>query len=171
MEEIETDSWQDEYCGYTAQRYAIRLSCFCSAVLPSDKKFQELLGEEIVKELLGLAFYGRKTMELRDARQVTIQNDPLWPASKVANPESNLFHAFGTIIHSKKIAVHWEQPDDCNEATGGSNPYKKSGREARFAGSISAISKKDETAKLPIGAIVASYIHFQNQQETIGSKT
>ena len=163
MAEIPTNSFLEWHSGAMSQRHALRLGCFSHALLPTDSKLREIVGQEIIAELLELAFHGRRTMERYDNKQLTIANDLFWPASQVDKTDHNLFDAFGTIIHAMAIAINWERPEEGDVNKGGANPYKNVGRDGDFAGSVTIKSDNKEVEKLPIGAIVAAYTHFLNQ--------
>jgi hypothetical protein len=87
-------------------------------------------------------------MERRGLKDATISSDPLWPAASVDGKGTNLFHAFGTIIHAQSLEIEWETAD--------LKPPPYRGREARFVASVEAKSDK-QTQCLPIGGIVASF--------------
>jgi len=125
---------------------------------------QDFIEKEIISELLELAFHGRRTMEIYGNQGETIGEDPLWPASQAPKSDYNLYAAFGVLVHSNDITVVWEKLVECGKD---SNPY--TGRDAVFAGSVEVTSGKGKTEKLPIGAIVSAYIHFQNKQKDVAN--
>ena len=133
----------------TAQDHAVRLCLASASVIPSDKKLQELAGEQIVFDLIGLAFHGRRVMERRNQKSALFSENPLWPVSKVAAPiGSNLCEVFGAIVHATELKVQWETPDLSP------NPYQ--GRQPKFAGSVS-VKSDEKDMQFPIGLIVASF--------------
>ncbi|MDP2063645.1 MAG: hypothetical protein Q8J98_11160 [Phaeovulum sp.] len=149
--EIAAKDWLEDHSGRIAQECAVRLCLACCAVLPSDRAFAKLVDEQVLADLLELAFHGRRVMERRQLKSATIGSDPLWPPSSKAPPNGNLWDAFGIIIHAESLTLVWETPD----LEG--NPYQSSGRKPKFAGSLTAKSDQGEV-KLPIGAIAASFI-------------
>jgi hypothetical protein len=143
--------WLDWHSSRSAQDCAVRLCLACCAVLPSDRAFAKLVDEQVLADLLELAFHGRRVMERRQLKSATVGSDPLWPASDEAPPDRNLWDAFGIIIHAESLTLVWESPEL------EPNPYESSGRKPKFAGSVTAKSDQGEV-KLPIGAIAASFI-------------
>jgi hypothetical protein len=88
-------------------------------------------------------------MERRHFRDATISSDPLWPPASVDGKGTNLFDAFGTIIHAQSLEIKWEKAD--------LEPAPYRGRDARFLASVIAESVK-QTQFLPIGGIAASFL-------------
>ena len=154
MAEIEPKNWLEWYGGRKAQQHAIRLSLYCSSILPSDNKLKKLVQNEVIHELLELALHGRRTMELFNKKSATIGDDPFWPASQILKTDLNLFGAFGAIVHAREIKLNWEEPQMTP------NPYN--GRKAIFAATVTVKSDRNEHT-LPIGAIAAAYIGFENE--------
>ena len=149
---VQPKDWLDWHSARLSQDHAVRLACFCAAVLPGDKQFADLVAEQIKIELLGLALHGRRTMERHNKKSATLGSDPLWPTSTVeSNAANNLWEIFGRLIHAESIEIGWEEPDLT------SNPYSASGRNHHFAGHV-VISKADVNDKFSIGAIVAAYL-------------
>lgn len=150
MSQIEPKDWLDWHSIRIAQEHAVRLSCFCSAVVPTDKNFSALVEEQIRIDLVGLAFHGRRTMERHGLKSASIGSDPLWPSSAVQGIlGKNLWDAFGIIIHASEFTVCWESADLAP------NPY--GGRKPQFAGHVTVKSDSGET-KIAIGSVVASFI-------------
>ena len=149
MTQIKPYDWLDWNSGHIAEERALRLAVACSAVLPSDKKLQELIGRQIVGDIVELAFHGRRTMERRGMKNAPLGFDPLWPPSTKEVPTGlNLWDAFGIIIHATEITVGWEKPDLST------NPYK--GRSPQFAGYVDAKSDTKQVT-FSIGTIVTSF--------------
>jgi hypothetical protein len=152
VSEIEPDSQLDFNGGKIAQDCAVRLICFSSTILPSDKGLRPLIEQQIVSDTLELALHGRRQMEHKGKKSATLKADPIWPASKVEPPnDKNLIDLFGAMIHAKEIKVVWENADSLF----GTNPYQ--GRSPQFAGSIK-VSKGTDIIAVSIGSFVASYI-------------
>ena len=150
MPEIAAQDYLHWHSGRASQDHAVRLCAFCSAIFPTDQNLARLVEEQIISEVMGLAFHGRRTMERAKRKDATIASYSFWPSSSVVLPNGlNLWDAFGRIIHAESIAVCWERLDD--EAT----LYK--GREAKFPGHIEVTSNKG-AIKVPTGRLAASYI-------------